>query len=69
MSENAKLAEIVTWPGVQQMCRELGISLNRGYSLLWAGRVAAHKIGGEWRVSPQSIERYSVERKARRHGR
>jgi len=66
MGEIPKLAEIVAWPSVNQMCRELGISLNRAYALVWSGRVAAQKIGGQWRVSPRAIERYSEERKARR---
>jgi len=68
MSETAKLTEIVTWPGINEMCRQLGISLNRGYSLVWCGRLAAQKIGGQWRVSPRAIEKYSAEREARRHG-
>lgn len=66
MSETAKLAEIVSWPGVHDMCRQLGISINRGYVLVWSGRLAAQKIGGQWRVSPKAIERYSTEREARR---
>ncbi len=66
MSESPKLTEIITWPGVHQMCRELGISINRGYVLVWSGRVAAQKIGGQWRVSPRAIERYANEREARR---
>lgn len=66
MSETAKLAEVVGWPSVIEMCRELKISTNRGYVLVWTGRVAAQKIGGQWRVSPQAIKRYSVERNAHR---
>jgi excisionase family DNA binding protein len=68
MGENAKLTEVVAWPGVNEMCRFLQISLNRGYALLWSGRVSAQKLGGEWRISPSAIARYAEERKARRHG-
>jgi len=67
MSETtAKLAEVIGWPSVIEMCRSLSISINRGYALVWAGRIAAQKIGGQWRVSPRAIERYSAEREARR---
>jgi excisionase family DNA binding protein len=69
MSETAKLAEIVTWTGVNEMCRVLQVSLNRGYALLWSGRISAQKIGGQWRISPAAIQQYDKQRKARRHGR
>lgn len=65
MSESIRLNDVVAWPGVGEMCRYLGISLNRGYSLVWSGRLAAQKIGGQWRVSPKAIEKYAQERKSR----
>jgi excisionase family DNA binding protein len=68
MSENAKLVEVVAWPGVNEMCRMLKVSLNRGYALLWTGRIAAQKIGGQWRISPGAIAQYEKERKERRRG-
>lgn len=66
MSETTKFHEVFTWPGINEMCLYLGISTTRGYSLVWTGRVAARKIRGQWRVSPESIEKYADERRARR---
>jgi len=68
MSENAKLVEVVAWPGLNEMCRILKISTNRGYSLLWTGRIAAQKIGGQWRISRGAIAQYDKQRRARRRG-
>ena len=62
MSESAKLTEIVAWPGVHEACRKANVSINFGYAMIWSGRWAAQKIGGQWRVSPRAIEKYMIER-------
>ena len=42
----------------RQCARELGISLDRVYVLLWAGRLAASKNDrGEWQIPAEVVER------------
>jgi hypothetical protein len=60
-----QLSEILDWPSVLDMCRQLGCSVTYGYGLIWRGKIAAQKIGNVWRVSPQGIREYSLKRKSR----
>ena len=41
---------------VREAARRLGISLKAVYDALWAGRLRAEKIDGNWRISVQSVE-------------
>jgi hypothetical protein len=42
----------------RQCARELGITLDRVYVLLWGGRLAASKNGrGEWQIPAEVVER------------
>jgi hypothetical protein len=52
---------------VREMATSLGLRLGTCYGLLWDGVVAGEKDeNGEWRVRPESIERYRVRRNLRR---
>jgi hypothetical protein len=55
MKRAAALTEVLEWPGVTQAARQLGISINRTYHLVWTGKLAAQQIAGQWRVSPEAI--------------
>jgi len=56
MNRSEQLTEVLQWPGVVDAARQLGISLNRAYTLVWTNKLLAQKIAGQWRVSPNAIE-------------
>ena len=41
---------------VAETARTLGVTLHHVYSLVWAGRLDAGKIGRQWRVSVEAVE-------------
>lgn len=41
---------------IAETARALGVTLNHVYSLVWAGRLDARKIAGQWRVSAEAVE-------------
>jgi len=41
---------------VAEAARRLRVDLNYVYSLLWAGKLKACKIGGQWRISTEAID-------------
>lgn len=47
---------------VSEVARRLGVGLPYVYSLLWAGKLEAHKVKRQWRISAQAVE---ARRKAR----
>jgi len=63
----AELAEVLAWPGVSQAARQLGISINRTYHLIWVGKLTAQQIAGQWRISPDAINS-RLQMKEARHG-
>ena len=44
----------------------LGIRLDGVYSLIWAGRLEAHKLDGRWRIPAHAVE--ARLRARREHG-
>jgi hypothetical protein len=61
-----QLTEVLEWPGVVEAAREIDISINRAYHLVWTGKLLAQKISGQWHVSPSSIAAYAERRAARK---
>ena len=41
---------------VSEAARRLGVALTYVYSLLWAGKLKASKVNGQWRVSAAAVE-------------
>lgn len=41
---------------VAETARKLNVTLHHVYSLVWAGRLEARKIGRQWRVSVEAVE-------------
>jgi excisionase family DNA binding protein len=39
-----------------EAARRLGIGLDYLYSLLWTGKVEAHKVNRQWRVSVAAVD-------------
>lgn len=49
---------------VREAARRLGISLKAVYDALWAGRLPAEKIGGNWQIPLGAVEEWSRKRGA-----
>jgi hypothetical protein len=64
-TKREELTEVLEWPGVVEAARQIGISINRTYHLVWTNKIAAQKIAGHWRVSPEAIAVYSASRSSR----
>ena len=43
-----------------QVAERLGVTRGRVNQLIWAGLLAAHKIGRDWLVDVESIARYQA---------
>ena len=41
---------------VAETARQLHVELNYVYSLLWAGKLEARKVNGQWRISSEAVE-------------
>jgi excisionase family DNA binding protein len=41
---------------VAETARRLGVALTYVYSLLWAGKLKAHKVNRKWKVSAEAVE-------------
>jgi excisionase family DNA binding protein len=41
---------------VSQAARRLGIALPYAYQLVWAGKLDARKVDGQWQVSEEAVE-------------
>lgn len=41
---------------VAEAARRLGVGLTYVYSLLWAGKLEAHKVYRQWRISAEAVE-------------
>jgi excisionase family DNA binding protein len=41
---------------VSETARKLGIALPYAYQLVWAGKLDARKIDGQWQVSEKAVE-------------
>jgi excisionase family DNA binding protein len=39
-----------------EAARRLGVGLDYLYGLLWTGKLEAHKVNKQWRVSADSVE-------------
>jgi excisionase family DNA binding protein len=48
-----------------EACRRLNVSLDYVYRLLYAGRLAARKVDGTWRISAADVEERVRQRQAR----
>ena len=49
---------------VAEAARRLRVTLHHLYSMLWAGRLNARKVEGQWRVSVEAVEARLRERDA-----
>jgi len=47
----------------RQAAQRLGVRLDSIYSLLWAGKLAATKHEGRWRIDAPSVERRLIARR------
>jgi hypothetical protein len=64
--QSEQITEVLTWPGVVDSARQLGISINRCYHLVWTGKLSTQKIAGSWRVSPAAIEERLAKKAAQK---
>jgi excisionase family DNA binding protein len=48
--------EQVTEMSAIEAARRLGVGLDYLYSLLWTGKLEAHKVNKQWRVSIDAVE-------------
>jgi len=62
------LVEILEWPSVLETSQRVDRSLNYVYGLIWRRKLAAQKIGGVWRVSPDAIADYLAKSRPRGSG-
>jgi excisionase family DNA binding protein len=40
----------------REAARRLGVRLDSLYALIWAGKLAAHKLDGRWHIPASAIE-------------
>jgi len=40
----------------RQVAQLLGLRLDGVYSLIWAGKLEAHKLDGRWRIPAQAVQ-------------
>ena len=40
----------------REAAKRLGVRLDSVYSLIWAGKLEAHKLDGRWRVSADAVD-------------
>lgn len=50
---------------VAEVARELGISLQYAYSLVYSGKLPAQRLAGRWRISSKAVDerRKKLERR------
>jgi excisionase family DNA binding protein len=41
---------------VAEAARRMGVALTYVYSLVWAGKLKAHKVDGKWQVSAAAVK-------------
>jgi excisionase family DNA binding protein len=41
---------------ISQTARRLGVALPYAYQLVWAGKLDARKVNGQWQVSEKAVE-------------
>jgi excisionase family DNA binding protein len=41
---------------VAEAARRLGVAIPYLYSLVWAGKLKAHKVNKQWRISAEAVE-------------
>lgn len=44
--------------------QRLGVRLDSIYSLIWAGKIEAHKLDGRWRIPSEVIEQRLKQRRS-----